>query len=427
MGTKNKKATTGYRKWMISSSFILMLLFAALLRGLRPEGEAGATGPTPAPATLPYAARGPHDVGARTLTPAGSRPLPMTIWYPADTNGRNAEKTAQAYQIKVAPPVGAIAIASSSGTAITDASFDLASGPYPLVILSPGFAIGGTSYAWLAEHLASHGLVIIAPEHREGFSLSMDQFWQATITRPQDILWLLAYVDEQAGAGGALEGLIDPQLAAVIGHSYGGYAALAAAGARLQPDSFQARCDAGHAVDEPHLWLCDMLLPHIDSMAQLAGLDSAPAGLWPGWGDPRVDAIVPLAGDAYLFDEAGLAEITVPVLAIGGTADTDTPYLWGTQPTYEFVSSPRKARIALQDAGHMIFTGTCTAVPWYAGPVTDEFCADAVWDREQAHELIKHFTTAFLLAELKQDAGATAVLAPEVVAFPGINYDAQGY
>ena len=37
-------------------------------------------------------------------------------------------------------------------------------------------------------------------------------------------------------------------------------------------------------------------------------------------------AILPIAGDSYLFDKAGLAKITVPLMAIGGTADTGTPF-----------------------------------------------------------------------------------------------------
>ena len=91
-----------------------------------------------------------------------------------------------------------------------------------------------------------------------------------------------------------------------------------------------------------------MLLPHLAEMAELAGLDAIPEGLWPDWSDPRVDAIVPMAGDAYFFGQTGLAEIDVPVLAIGGTLDSDTPFLWGPQPTYEHASSPTKALSSLE-------------------------------------------------------------------------------
>src|SRR5690606_30838507 len=55
------------------------------------------------------------------------------------------------------------------------------------------------------------------------------------------------------------------------------------------------------------------------------------------------------------------------------------------------------------------------------------FCTDPVWDMDRAHDLINHFATAFLLAELKGDAEAAAALAPENVSFPGIQYEATGY
>jgi hypothetical protein len=49
--------------------------------------------------------------------------------------------------------------------------------------------------------------------------------------------------------------------------------------------------------------------------------------------------------------------------------------------------------------------------------------SDAVWDVNRAHDLINHFTTAFLLAELYDDADAATALAPEAVQFPGIKYE----
>jgi hypothetical protein len=50
-----------------------------------------------------------------------------------------------------------------------------------------------------------------------------------------------------------------------------------------------------------------------------------------------------------------------------------------------------------------------------------------LWDRSRAHDLINHFTTAFLLAELKHDDAAAAALAPGAVAFPAVTYETSGY
>ena len=99
---------------------------------------------------------------------------------------------------------------------IQDAPYDLSTGPSPRVILSPGFSFGAASYAWLAEHLAPYGFVVLSPEHHEHLDPE-NELWQATIQRPQDILALLDYVDEQVAPGGAFAGLIDPGRTAVVG------------------------------------------------------------------------------------------------------------------------------------------------------------------------------------------------------------------
>ena len=376
--------------------------------------------------TPKYGMHGPHQIGIRDLAIDGQAPLEITVWYPAVKDDDREAAITYVYEIKMGDPFGTVALASYDGQAMRDAPFDFSANPYPLVILSPGFSIGSSAYAWLAEHLASYGFVVISPEHHEHLDPE-NELWRAAITRPQDILTVFANIDEQIGPAGAFAGWIDKDLVAVIGHSYGGYTALAAAGAQIDTDGFEDHCKNAQEGNDPGAWLCDQLLPHMPDMAGLSGLDSIPEGLWPAWADPRVDAIVSMAGDAFFFGQAGLADITVPVMAIGGTADSDSPFLWGTYPTYEYVSSPRKVKIALNDAEHMIFTGTCEAIPWYLKFFSGEFCSDMDWDREYAHDLVNHFTTAFLLAELNQDVSAAAALVPSAVDFSGVTYEAQGY
>ncbi len=402
-----------------------VLLAAALFLGTRPQKCADGICTEQRPDAPTYGVPGAYPVGSRWLAMEEGPRLALRIWYPAAAD--EGEKTAVSYpyQIKL-PFLGAVTIAEDASYAVPDANSDLANGPYPLVILSPGFAMSASSYGWLAEHLASHGFVVLAPEHDEQMNPETG-LWQGAVKRPQEIQTVFAYVDAQVQPGGALAGLVDSETVAVMGHSYGGYTALAAVGARLDTASLTAHCEDAARENHPAAWLCDMLLPHLPEMATLAGLEALPEGVWPSWSAGQVDAVVSLAGDAFFFGQEGLAEIDVPVLAIGGTADLDSPYQWSTQPTYDYVSSPRKVRVALDEAEHMIFTNPCVSVRWYAKPLADEFCADAVWDRQQAHGLIAHFTTAFLLAELKQDAEGAAVLAQETAVFPQMDYEAEGY
>lgn len=416
-------ASLSVRKYLV---LIGLVALTSLTIGFWVLGEKPDQAPPVSSSLTPYSRPGPYPVGMNHRVIHVNSPLVLTAWYPAESDAGHVETVTYSYEIKFGQPLGTVSIASFEGQAVVNAPRDFLEGPYPLVILSPGFSIGSTTYGWLAEHLASHGFVVLSPDHQEQLDPE-NQLWRSAITRPHEIQAILTYVDEQVEEGGEFERLIDKDTAAVIGHSYGGYTALVASGARFDTESFQILCDGAQKADEPGAWLCEKLVPHLADMADLAGLNSVPEELWPAWAADRVDAIVPMAGDALFFGQPGLAEVTVPVLSIGGTDDEDSPFAWGTQPTYEFASSSRKVLIGLIGAGHMIFTGPCEQVPWHLKLFSGEFCADQSWDRTYAHELIEHFVTAFLLAELQDDPDAAAALRWGDPGFPGINYQVVGY
>jgi predicted dienelactone hydrolase len=375
------------------------------------------------PDAPPFAMHGPFGVGYRPLVidEGTERPLEVSSWYPAHIPAGAIEEVT--YDVKHkdvtwspnTPPV-------VHGHALQNADIDDSKGPYPLVIFSHGFSLSAAWYNTLAEHYASYGFIVLAPEHTEQFDLEFGDLWKSLIDRPDDIKQTLDFAEALSAPGGNMAGMIDMEHVAVVGHSYGGYTALAMAGAQYDLAAYNARC-AQIAEDDPLFFFCAPLVPMEAEMAARAGLDSIPTGLWPSFGDPRVTAIIPMAGDSYLFDKAGLSKITIPMMAIAGTADTGTPLEWGAKPSYEYVSSEQKALVTFVGAEHMIFSTPCEKQPWMSEhPAYGFFCLDPVWDRDRVLDLIHHFSTAFLLDTLKGDQVSREALLPDAVQFPGVEY-----
>lgn len=379
----------------------------------------------PRPDQPPYASHGPFSVGYRALVSGDgtssegtTRTLDVGLWYPALNPSGAEEKITYTLTLKN-PEWRSDEPAIVNGHALLDAPLDTAQGPYPLVIFSPGFSANAAWYSTLVEQVASHGFIVLSPEH-------IEQDWgesaQGTIDRPQDITQILDYAEALTRPDGDLAGQIDMEHVAVVGHSFGGYTALASAGAQLDLATFNNRC-AALASDDQKSFLCLPMQGQESNIAERAGLDSPPEGLWPSLGDPRVTAIIPIAGDAYLFDQAGLANITIPMMAIGGTADTGTPYEWGSKLSYDYVASEQKTLVGFVGAEHMFMSAPCEDMPWTSNfPYAEVMCSDPVWDKQRGLDLIHHFSTAFLLATLKGEEAAHNALLPDAVQFPGIEY-----
>jgi predicted dienelactone hydrolase len=373
-----------------------------------------------------YAMHGPYRVGTQTfIIEDALDPVEVRVWYPA----LNLDGAAQATTYTMHWGKFVFDWFDSSGTsaiagrALLDAQADATAAPYPLVVFSHGYGVESVFFAWLVEHLASYGFVVIAPDHKEIADATFSDFPRSTIIRPQTISRALDYAELLTTSKGALAGMIDMQRVAIAGQSYGGYDALVTAGARFDMSAYKERC-AALTQDDPHQFSCYLATAEAD-MARFAKLDAVPAGLWPAMSDPRVDAIISIAGNAWIFDQKGLAEITVPTLAMGGTSDSVALYDWGIRSTYDNISSEQKILASFENADHFIASTSCADAPAIVnnGFLGYAMCSDPVWDINRAHDLMNHFATAFLLDVLKSDVDAHKALLPDAVKFAGIQYE----
>jgi predicted dienelactone hydrolase len=373
---------------------------------------------------LTYAAPGTHAVGYRVFTTTGAKEQPLTLraWYPA----RRPDDTQPATITYRSPNKFGEQITpgkeiTSVGAAFANAQPEPTDEPYPLVVFSHGFSLSPIVYSTLVEHYASQGYVVLAPEHNESFDGSLTGFWEELIDRPVDIHRTIDYAEHLTKSGEPLAGLIDLDSIAVVGHSYGGYTALAAAGARFDLAAYKTRC-AALTPDNPLNFFCAPIANEAD-MASRAGLDEVPSGLWPSFGDQRVKAAISLAGDAYLFDQRGLAELEIPIMAMGGTIDDGTPYTWGAKLTYDHAGSENKTLLTFPGAGHMLFVDPCENLPWTQNSVyRDGICTDAVW-ASRPLDIVMHYTTAFLRETLNADPEARATLTGKQPHLDNVEYE----
>lgn len=414
-------------------ALVLTIAAVALCVMLPAVAQDAPTGPAPVgirPDAPPYAVHGPYWVGTRdfVIDDGAGIPLPVTVWYPALNPEGLPETITYAAPAKLPlaewglPPDLAFQV---SGHALLDAEPDPAAGPAPLIVFSHGFGTNRQSNAYLTEHLASYGFVVIAPDHEEIWTPDLVDIGPSTFERPVDTQRTIAFAETLA-ADGVLAGLIDMERIGTAGFSYGGDTALRAAGAAFDTALLTESCQQAPEGSDFAINLCANILPRLDEFAALLGYDETPQGAWESWADPRVQAVVTLAASPVVA-HADLTAVTAPVLALAGTLDTNGEAHSAAQAIYSGVGSDQRAMLTFANADHYISNWSCADAPLLVDLGFGVVCSDPVWDLNRTHDLINHFTTAFLLDTLTGDAEAHAALAPDAVAFPGITYAAEGF
>lgn len=179
--------------------------------------------------------RGRFPVGVRTVQArdaARDRMFPCEIWYPAAVQ-HAGQDTSPATQDCFTLPLGG---KERSQMAVRDAAAE--QGIYPLIVFSHSSGAGRRSATFLCTHVSSHGYLVAALDHSEIVAAQLARQpgesdeqraarWQALIaSRVPDIRFLLDHLLSNAAQSG--EAHIDPARIGIVGHSFGGWTALAA-------------------------------------------------------------------------------------------------------------------------------------------------------------------------------------------------------
>src|SRR5262249_39250603 len=213
----------------------------------------------------------------------------------------------------------------------------VAAGTFGVIVVSHGAGGMALLHRDLAMALASQGYVVAAPTHPrgKGGGISGGGGW---VGRPKQVSRVIDAVLEDGRLGSQME----RERIGVVGHSNGGYTALAVAGAQPSTSADVAHCRE-----------------HSDD-AKFCGYGGAAAreatrelGHLPELRDPRVRSIVLMAPNAARFTDDALAKVTVPVLVYAAEKDDLTRVRYHAERLAKVL--PQAECVLVKGASHFSF------------------------------------------------------------------------
>jgi predicted dienelactone hydrolase len=308
----------------------------------------------------------------RITDPARMRPIQLDVWYPTE-----AADTTHRYGLLSA---GRVAPAAP-----------VATGRFPLILLSHGALGGATNYSWIAERLARAAFVVVGVSH---FGESR-VFGEATVNpvnvadfgaRTRDFSFALDFVLQRSKwASGADAGRVG-----ALGHSSGGATVAMLAGGQYRPEGMAAFCLSKEGSTDR-------------GCGYRAGAQAETVGA-PPITDSRVRAVVlldPAVGPG--FDSPGLARVKAPALVVGSVANDFMPFALNAERYAGFLSNAEAIRLD-RGEGHFVYLDECSASVEAMGV---NICSDRPGViRGDVHRRLGASVVDFLTRQLLAQAGA---------------------
>ncbi|MBD2614520.1 MAG: alpha/beta hydrolase [Nostoc sp. ZfuVER08] len=275
----------------------------------------------------------------------------------------------------------------------------------PVIVFSHGFGSVRTDLLYLAEHLASHGYVVVALEHPGSNGNNVNSALQGKnrlvkpeefLNRPQDISFVLDELEKlNQTANNPLVGKLATQNAMIVGYSFGGGTALTIAGGELQLQRLKQRCKGNLAI-----------LSLGEAMQCIA--EELPENSYQ-LRDNRIKAAIALnPTTSLIFGETGLTKVQVPTLVLTSSADKTTPALTEQILGFDKIPSP-KWLVGVVGGTHLSVKDPSTTQD-QIGKISTPISGDEVVGEKAAdvRQLVKALTLSFA-AQLTPEAKNYAV------------------
>jgi predicted dienelactone hydrolase len=388
---------------------LLLSLIASL--GMLAQAPTGRAVSVPLNDAPELAARGPYQVGVRTVeiihreqldilnadkqthkAPLSDRHLTVEVWYPALVGANEREETAYNMPLPGGAPGQVSAVIKIDDRALRNAK-PAPGKRFPLVVVSHGYPGSRYFMTYLTANLASKGYVVAAIDHTDSVFGNIRGFESTLLNRSNDQLFTIHTISELAkDESNFLNGIVDASNAAVVGYSMGGYGALITAGAGLKTTSpLLQRYGADYFAD----WTAGS--SHFQSFNRSAV--KAVVAIAPWGNQPPNNA----------WDAQGLAGIRIPTLFIAGDHDDVSDFEYGIHPAFVSAVNSERCLLTYENARHNTGGNPAPAgVPLAFGAI--QSFEEPTWAKDRITAINQHFITAFLDFTLKHDESKLAYL-----------------
>ena len=229
--------------------------------------------------------------------------------------------------------------------------------PFPVIVISHGVASDRSSFAYLAEHLASHGFAVAVLEHPGSNAERVQRYLTGLarpleakefINRPLDVKFMLDELERWAKLNPHLEEKLNFQQVGAIGHSFGGYTVLTLAGAKINFQQLQQDCSGNISSFNLSLFL----------QCQVTELQPKDYHME----DKRIKAVLainPLSSS--IFGESGISQVQVPVMLVANSQDIATPIVSEQVRPFTWLTTPDKYLVLIENATHFTTIGETMA------------------------------------------------------------------
>ena len=286
---------------------------------------------------------------------------------------------------------------------------ELASPPFPLIVISHGIASDRSSFVYLAEHLASYGFAVAVLEH-PGSNAERIQLYFAGlagppdaaefINRPLDIKYLLNELQRLEKFDPIFQGKLNFQQIGAIGQSFGGYTVLTLAGAKINFEQLRQDCNRNNSSFNLSLAL------------QCQAIDLPPRNY--ELKDDRIKVIMAINPiDSSILGEGGISQIKIPVMLVAGSQDIFAPPVSEQIRPFTWLSEPNKYLALIENATHF----SAIAEPTSENNVLPVPPALLGPDRAPVYSYLNALSVAFLETHLLNHPEYRSYLQPSYATF----------